>query len=162
MVNSTGVIALAFGAPWELPGNREIARMVFKRQCPIFTQADIQFNKDLPVKDVTYCTEVPGEPPPTLRICREGVKWAVERGYKELWLACARPHLWRAKRDLVRAIKEARADIVVFLCREIKEAKVNWITSASIQPRTKNWFNWYKREVILWFMPFSIYKKVAS
>ena len=104
-----------------------------------------------------------GEPPPTLRVCRGAVRWAMRLGLDELWIVCAKPHLWRCERDLKYAVSEAKAQIAVRICEEVEQyPEDEWFCSDSTQERTQSREAWDKRERIIKIMPFFVYKLVAS
>lgn len=161
-----GVVAFAFGRPETVKSNQRLAEMASVRavDCkgPVFTQRDIVANKRFNVKDVEQVYE-PGEPPPTLRIAREAVKWAERRDLNFLWVVAAKPHLWRCLRDLRAACKEARKDIRIESCPEIEHTwERDWFCPNSTQARSRSPWKWYQRELILKAMPFFIYKRIAS
>ncbi len=163
-MKKSGVLAQAFGVPSSILSNRLIAEMASKKarslKCPVFTQADIRVDEGI---EVIYCTEEPGNPPPTLRICREAVQWAQKNGIGELWIACAQPHLRRVMRDLEYAIREAKVSITVRVCEKIyHHPEEKWYCPDSTQSRTRSEKEWKKRERILRWMPMFLYKLVAS
>jgi hypothetical protein len=110
---------------------------------------------------VEYTKEIPGNPPPTLRIARGAVQWAISQNISELWVVAAKPHLWRALRDIKQAVYEKRVEIRVFACKEIKQYS-DWFCRDSIQERVHSSKTWNKRECILKLLPFFIYKRVAN
>ncbi len=163
--SSTGIVAFGFGVPSTLRSNRIIAKIATDRaqtlKAPIFTQADV------PVDDenieVIYANEEPGNPPPTLRIAREAVRWAQKNQFTELWFAAALPHLPRAWGDLKYAAKEAGWPIGINGCAEILDyTDRDWFCPESEQKHTQSRKNWRLREFILMHMPFWLYKRVAS
>ncbi len=164
-MKTVGVVAFAFGAPKTIRSNRRIAKIAFKNARKfnglVYTQLDICVDEGIPVE---YTKEEPGNPPPTLRIARGAVQWAKKRGLKVLLIVAAQPHLWRCERDLIRAIKEAGAQIAVRVCfKEIKRyPEDSWYCPDSTQPRTRSPKSWWGRERILQLMPFFFYKLVAS
>jgi hypothetical protein len=163
-MKKSGVLAQAFGVPSSILSNCLIAETASKKarslKCPVFTQADIRVDEGI---GVTYCTEEPGSPPPTLRICRESVRWAQKNGVEEIWIACARPHLWRVMRDLKYAIREVKVEIKVRVCDEVyHHLEEKWFCPDSTQKRTRSRSEWMKRERILMLIPMFIYKRVAA
>ncbi len=165
-LTKAGVVAFAFGTSKPnqtiLP-NRRIRMIALCRarheNAPIFTQLDVPIC-DYPVE---YTEEEPGSPPPTLRIARGAVRWAKSRGITELWIVAAKPHLWRAERDLREAVKECRAQIKVHVAPETaKYGDEQWFCPDSTQRRTSSCTEWNKREKILRLMPFFIYRLVAG
>lgn len=160
----SGIAAQAFGVPSTILANRLISEMTTRKAkelgCPVFTQLDIQLEQGI---EVTYCREIPGNPPPTFQIAREAVRWAMKKGITELWLACAKPHRPRCERDFNWAVKEADADITIRVCEEVEQhPNSEWLCSDSTQKRTKSWWDWWPREIILLLMPFFVYKRVAG
>lgn len=138
-------------------GAEEVAH---RHDAPIFTQRDVQVSD--PTLDVTCCTEKPGEPPPTLRICREAVEWAVQRGIGTIWIVAALPHLPRVKRDLRYAIEEAHASIKIKVYVDPNRCKEDWYCPDSTQVRTQSRGEWEKRERIIMLLPMFVYRLVAS
>jgi hypothetical protein len=128
-----------------------------------FTQTDVGYVWVEPGIRMEYTLEEPGNPPPTLRIARGAVAWAQQNKLTTLWVSAAKLHLWRCVRDLKYAIREARAQFVVRICKEIEQYPENeWYCSDSIQPRVRSRKEWRKRECILEWMPMFLYKRVAS
>lgn len=159
-----GIIAFAFGQPWEIPANYEIARTAqrLSEECdaPVYTQKDIFFNI-LP-EDVEYIKE-DDTPPPTLRIARGAVQWAKKKGITTLLVIAAEPHRWRAIRDVRAAIDEQGLETTSFCYKEWKEEmKELWFSSVSTQKRTRSWWGWWPREIIARLLPLWLYKIIAS
>jgi hypothetical protein len=161
-----GVIAFAFGVPETLLSNRRIAEIASKKarelSCRVYTQLDVRVEGDIPVD---YTEEEPGNPPATLHIARGAVEWAKRHGLTELWVVAAKPHLWRALRDVQQAIREDGdgARIEVRICEEIEQYPENsWFCPDSTQDWVRSREAWDKRERILKLMPFFVYKRVAS
>lgn len=160
----TGIIAQAFGAPHTIHSNKIIAQIASQKaqefSAPVYTQLDVLVEPGI---DVEYTYEQPGNPPPTLRIARGAVQWAKRKGFGELWIVAAKPHLWRWVRDLTYAVWEAREQIEICVCKEIEQySEDEWFCVDSTQARTQSRKNWQRRERILKFMPFFLYKRVAS
>jgi len=159
-----GVVAFAFGVPATILSNRRIAEMASKKArelgALVYTQRDVQVGSGI---SVYYIEERPGNPPPTLRIARGAVKWAQERELKELWIACAMPHLRRCERDLRYAIIEAGAKVKMRFCLEIiRYPEGSWYCPDSTQKRVRSQKDWMGKERILMLMPMFFYKLVAS
>lgn len=160
-----GVVAFAFGVPDSIRSNQLIARIASEKarelKAPIYTQLDV------PVRSgsikVTHTEEKPGNPPPTLRIARGAVSWAKSLGLEELWIAAAKPHLWRCERDLKYAVDEAKSKINVCICKDIyKYSEDQWYCPDSEQERTCSPERWWKREGKLKKLPMFVYKRVAK
>lgn len=163
-MGTTGVVAFAFGAPETILSNRRIAEIASKKaretSGQVYTQIDIRVEEGVPVD---YTEEEPGNPPPTLRIARGAVRWAKRHGLTELWVVAAKPHLWRTLRDVQQAVREAGARIEVQVCKEVEQyPEDSWFCSDSTQDRVRSREAWDKRERILKFMPFFVYKRVAK
>ncbi|MBI2010933.1 MAG: hypothetical protein HYS89_01725 [Candidatus Colwellbacteria bacterium] len=163
-MGTVGIVAFAFGAPSSIRSNQLIGQIAtgeaWGLKAPIYTQLDIHIESGV---EVTYADEKPGEPPTTLRIARGAVGWAKQRGLTELWVAAAAPHLWRAWRDLRKAVREAGGGIHVRPCPEIELYPWNgWFSADSTQQRTRSEKTWNRRERVLKLMPFWLYKRVAS
>jgi hypothetical protein len=166
----TACVAFAFGAPSSTMANQKIAKMACGIQIPsypgIYTQIDVDITllQKAGFRDrmqVLYTVERPGYPPPTFRIARGAVAWAMANNLSTLYIACAYPHLWRCRRDLKLAINEKKANIAIRVCPEALSKK-GWFCKDCTQSRTKTKSNWYFRELILMIMPVWLYKKVAS
>ena len=164
MSEGIGIIAFAFGVPWTIPSNYGIARMAYKLSsrfgnAPIYTQKDIRLPySDLDL-DVEYTKEEPGNPPPTLRIARDAIQWAKKRGITSIVVIAATPHLWRALRDTKQAVREGKLRISVY--SHNWKGKDSWFSQESTQKRTRSWWNWWSREIILRLMPLWLYKIIA-
>jgi len=163
-LRTTGVVAFAFGVPETILSNRRIAEIASKKARElngrVYTQLDIRVEEGIPVE---YTEEEPGNPPPTLRIARGAVQWAKRHGLTELWVVAAKPHLWRALRDVQQAVREAGARIEVRVCKEIEQyLEDSWFCPDSAQDRVRSRKAWDKRENIVKLMPFFVYKCVAS
>ena len=162
-----GVLAFAFGVPYSIWPNQIIATVAARKaqelgDAPVFTQQDIQFDPSWEI-DAHYCSETPGNPPPTLRIAREAFFWAHNLGLKEVWVVGARPHLKRIVRDINYLMKHTNTSIVFRLC---EEAMVYWpeefYAPNSYQPRVRSARAWWPRELILLMMPMFVYRRVAG
>ena len=183
MAEKKAVVAFAFGAPSNITSNGRIAEIAVKkaielacpadiRQALIYSQKDVYFSYSLKrlvppamsaFVNVQYTAEAEGDSPPTLRMARGAVAWAKRLGIGELWIVAAKPHLWRCKRDLEYAVREARARIKVCVCGEIASSREDeWYCPESTQPRVCSKEAWRKRERILELMPMFIYKLIAS
>ncbi len=163
MVRS-GIVAFAFGTPSSIQSNVRIASMAVQRvrlhSGLVYTQRDVPLDPDIPV---VFTPEESGSPPPTLRICRGAVRWARQEKLDELWIAAAGPHLWRCRRDLLRAIDEVGIDLAVRICQESgSNAGSEWYCEDSTQSRTRSVSAWWTRELLLRCLPFWLYQRVAS
>lgn len=163
-MQTTGVVAFAFGVPETILSNRRIAEIASKKARElngrVYTQLDIRVEEGIPVE---YTREETGNPPPTLRIARGAVQWAKRHGFTELWVVAAKPHLWRAMRDVQEAVLEDEAQIEVCVCEEIEQyPEDSWFCSDSTQGRVCSREAWNKRERIIKLMPFFVYKRVAN
>jgi hypothetical protein len=159
-----GTAAFAFGAPKHLLSNQRIGLMVGQMANEYGAPAHIQ--RDIPVDygvDVTYTEEIAGNPPPTLRIARSAVSWALRRDRSEIWIACAKPHLWRCKRDLLYAIEEARVMLNVRVCPEVELwPEEEWYCPESILTCARSRKAWRQRERILEWTPMPLYDFITS
>jgi hypothetical protein len=166
-LGNTLIVAFAFGIPETTLANALIASIASTcartEHASIYTQSTEYLSFPDPAINVERITEEPGKPAPTLRIARAAVAWAKENRIRFIWIACARPHLWRCRRDLTQAIKEAGVHIQLRVCPLVLRSKsIVWFSPKSTQARTQNAFNWFSREVIVWLMPFWLYNKIAS
>ena len=163
-MKTAGVVAFAFGIPSTITSNQRIAQIASQRARElsgrVYTQLDIRVEEGIPVE---YTKEEPGNPSPTLRIARGAVQWAKRHRLTELWVVAAKPHLWRALRDVQRAVREDGARIEVRVCKEVEQyPEDSWFCPDSTQDRVRSREVWDKRERILKLMPFFLYKRVAS
>ncbi|PIU01413.1 hypothetical protein COT68_03365 [bacterium (Candidatus Torokbacteria) CG09_land_8_20_14_0_10_42_11] len=164
-METKGIVAFAFGVDGKILPNLELAKIASDKaeelKAPVYTQSDIIIiRKGI---EVVYIKEEPDNPPPTLRIARGAVKWAERQGITELWVAVARPHSWRAMRDMEEAVRETGAQIAVQICEEIYDVPASeWFCPDSTQTRTRSWWRFWPREAVLQLLPFWIYKRVAS
>ncbi len=149
----TGTVAFAFGTPKELESNRQIGAVASATGNPIYSQEEVPLGPEL---DVTY---IEGSEVPTLRIARGALSWAQKRGLRSLRVVCAEPHAWRCMRDMRAAAKETGFRALIYLA---VMPHMKWFLAESLQPRTRNRLAWYPRELLLRFVPFGIYAKVAS
>ena len=158
-----GTVVFAFGRPCSLRSNKIISQIASRRakefSASVYTQSDISVESGIRVE---YVEEKPGEAPPTLRIARGAVRWALREGIEIIQIVSAKPHIWRCIRDLEYAIKEEGSNIEVRVCKEIGWYSHEWFCFDSEQKRTRSKWAWFLREVILKFMPFFIYKWIGS
>ncbi len=159
-----GIVAFAFGAPSAIASNEQIAKIASQEaknnEADIYTQSDIIIKHHVNT-EIEYTTEEAGNPPPTLRIARGAIQWSQKKGLLKIIVVAAKPHLWRAIRDLREAAKEKGIQLDIIPSALIKPTTV-WFCQNSLQPRTRSKWLWWRREVLLKIMPFFIYKKVAS
>jgi len=163
-LKTAGIVAFAFGVPETILANRRIAEIASKKaqelNAPMYTQLDVRVEPGIQVE---YTEEEPGNPPPTLRIARGAVQWAKSRRLTELWVVAAKPHLWRALRDVQQAVREDGMRIEVRVCKEVEQySEESWFCPDSTQERVQSREAWDKRERVLKLMPFFVYKRVAS
>ena len=164
-MSKAAVVAFGFGVPHAVASNREIARLAGewagKVRGPVYTQLDVQLPRGI---DFVPTPEDPGHPPPTLRIARNAVRWAQRQGIEDLLVVAARPHLQRARRDVLEAVREQRAEITVYDCyQDVAGTSVDfWFSPYSRQWRGRWWIYWNVRDWILLHMPLWLYKWVAS
>lgn len=163
-----GIAAFAFGVPATIWSNRQIADTALsyaeKDGSKIFTQLDVSFG-NLDQRDVERLPgEKPNAPPPTLRIARWVVKRAIEEGIGEVIVVAARPHIYRAMRDMEMAAEEAGfLQLLIKPASEIWDwPEAKWYCKDSTQSRAQSKENWRDREAILEMMPFDIYKHIAK
>lgn len=159
-----GIVAFAFGVPDTIRSNRRIAEIASQKaqqlKVPVYTQLDVRIEPGI---EVEYIDQELNNPPPTLRIARGAVRWAKRLGLGELWVSAAKPHRERCLRDLEQAVREAGMQIEIRAFKEIRQfPEDEWFCPDSTQPHTRSREAWDKRERILRFMPFFLYKRVTS
>lgn len=168
MADKRGIIAFAFGVPSTTLPNRRIGAIASAKAytlcAPVFTQRDVPIWEEVSTE---YVAEIPGEPPPTLRIARAAVEWAQTRGIGTLWVAAAHntggSHLNRCLRDLRYAVRETGHRMTVRVCEDIfPYPRREWFSKSSIQPRTQSLGSWWSRELLARLLPMWLYKRVAS
>lgn len=158
-----GIVAFAFGSPGTILPNKRIAQIATDQskrlELPIYTQQDVLIEEDVSVERVA---EKPGKPPSTLCIARGAIQWAIQNGISQLWVVAAKPHLYRAIRDLRCAAEESRVNMDLLACRDVHRYSENsWFSSESTQPRTQLRRKWERREGVLRMLPLFIYKIIA-
>ncbi len=163
-MGKSGVVAFAFGVPATIVPNRQIATLAEtlarEQEAPIFTQCDVEIGLGFAVSKIE---NQGGNPPSTLAIAREAVRWARQHGLTTLWVVAAKPHVTRAVRDLTAAVREAGYPIEVRTCPAINQYPPNsWFSKESVQKRVQSPRDWGPRERILLSLPFSVYKRVAK
>ena len=151
----------AFGVPETTVPNMALAQYATTKakanEASVYTQADIVLlDENI---EVARVEESPDNPPPTLRIARGAAENARELGVDEIHVLAAKPHLWRALRDQRKAVEELGLDIEV---KPVHIPDVGWYDKDSIQKRVRSRLAWWPRELILRFMPFALYKRVAG
>jgi len=164
----SGIVAFAFGIPWDIDSNWQIAQIALKKaiefNAPIFTQDDIAIeNRAIDVTH-TFNDVSTGNPPSTLQISRRAVMWAKEYKINKLWIAAAKPHLWRCLRDLKQAVLEAGIKMEVYACDERINSypEDSWFCINSEQKHTRSKEEWDKREGVLRRIPFFLYKWITK
>jgi len=158
------ITALAFGVPSTIAANEYIGAIASAKAralgAPVYTQLDVPID---PGVEVMHTLEVPGEPPPTLRIARGAVALAKREQVGELWVVAAKPHIWRCVRDFKFAIRETDAELEVHVCEDINLILKNeWYCSDSAQARTRSRLAFWPREFVLRAMPMFLYKREAG
>lgn len=159
-----GIVAFAFGVPETILSNRRISQIASKKarelNCRVYTQRDIYVERGIQVE---YAKEEQDNPPPTLRIARGAVRWAKRYRLTNFLVVAAKPHLWRALRDLQKAVREAGVNIEVKVCSEVdRYPEVSWFCLDSTQKRVRTRKAWNRRERILKLLPFFVYKVIAG
>lgn len=164
-----GVVSFAFGVPPEIWANELIAKIAYQkaleRDAWIYTQEeiDIETGEGLSVYRIY---QRPGKPPPTLRIARGAARVARDLEADVLLVIAAMPHLPRALRDTKYAIGELGLtdQVEVRACyEEIGLYPYNlWFSPDSMQAHTRSKWIWKIREHLLMFLPFFLYKRIAS
>lgn len=169
MANRIGIVAFAFGVPSTIESNKRIGKIASElfrelNAAGIFTQRDVSTETGDELSTYYFSKEDLKNPPPTLRIARAAVEWAEVCRIKQLWVVAAKPHLWRAVRDTEKAVRESGLRILVTPANsEIEQfPEDSWFCSDSTQERTQSKANWEKRERILRWTPFWLYKLIAS
>jgi len=100
---------------------------------------------------------------PTLRIARGAVNWARGRGYSELWVCAAEPHIARCLRDLDYAVREANAEIKLKPRENVEQHPIDfWFCSDSTQLDTRVPAIWRARDAVLMNMPMRLYALIAG
>jgi len=158
------VVAFAFGTPKEIGSNWLIGRIASRKasflSALIFTQSEVEPDSGI---EVLRVSEVSGKCPTTLCVARGAAKLVCERKYSEVWVAAARPHMPRARRDMLAALREVGYQAEVRICEEcLIYPDKEWFCPKSAQARTRSASNWWSREIILLVMPFFLYRLVAS
>ena len=148
--NNSIVAAFAFGFPSTTKVNKHIAaiasRFARNNKCElVYTQKDIDPENDIRVERASE-----GEKPiSTLRLARGAVAVATRLGVEEIWIAAAKPHVRRCKRDLEIAAKEARANIGIHVIPYDPNLPSidSWFCRGSGQLRAQYSFIFWPREI---------------
>lgn len=172
-----GVVAFAFGMPWDVPANRRIAEAAMRKalefSAPIFTQKDMCILRNYrghgDCFDVTRILEGNWRsgPPSTLQMTREATRWAVERGINHILIVAADPHAVRCCRDMRLALAEANeknivVELVSFIESDGTLPKEGWFRPNSPQFRMRfRWF-WWLPEFMLNHMPVVLYRSFCG
>lgn len=161
------VVAFAFATPPQAWVNQVLRRKVFtlkqefKERMFTYSQPDLAIGlKQVP--QLRVIEEKEGQPSPTLRIVHEALAWAKEIDATEIRIVAAAPHVWRCKRDLKKVLKEKGAVLPVTVEHVPEVGWFGWFHHSSTQKRTRSAFAWYQRDILLWLMPWAIYKRVAG
>lgn len=149
--------------PDNIRSNIRIGRIASEKACqsnaPVFTQLDVSVEKGILVKHID---EDPQNPPSTLRIATEALRWAKEREFEELWIAAAKPHLPRILRDIKKMSRKLRFTIKISLCEGIEaHPEDSWFCLNSRQEHTRSKEAWEKRESVLMRLPFFLYRWIV-
>lgn len=167
-----GLVVFAFGSPGTIGSNKLLREEMFwllrtdydSEIKKVYTQTALgittpMFNN---AEVVTIPQPDEHQHPPTLRIAKWAVDTAVSDDLDQLLILAAEPHLPRCIRDTKYAAK-ASSDITVNYWGHVGlHPSDKWFCQDSDQPRTRTWFNWWSREVILMSMPLWLYAKVAG
>lgn len=166
-----GVVVYPFGTPASNTSNRWLVSEVEKiymdfNSILVYTQRDIQFIGPRFLNLQNHTTYFPQggieESPPTLRIARGAAQWARGR-VKKIIVVAAKPHLPRALRDTQHAFKEASVNIRIEPWSNIAYTLYDsWFNPNGTPLRTASRSHWKKRERILRFLPYPIYREIAK
>lgn len=167
-----GVVVYAFGTPYSNTSNQWLVSEVRKiymhfNSILVYTQNDIQFigEEFQYLRDgITYFPQGENEEaPPTLRIARGAAQWARGKIEKKIIVVAAKPHLPRALRDTRKAFEEAVVNIRIETWSDSVHRHYNaWFDPNGTQIRAASRSHWEKRERILRFMPYPLYRIVAK
>lgn len=106
--------------------------------------------------------EEEGKPSTTLRMAREAVAFARKYRMTEIRVVAAKPHMWRCLRDIAKAMEEAKINLPIIREDFERMSWFAWFHKSSTQPRTRSPWAWLQRDVLLWLMPWKMYKRIAS
>lgn len=160
------IVTWAFGSPSSLPSNRRLANIALKKarqlKASIYTQYDVPIDIEEGEEKVAV-KYLRGKNPPTLRLARAAVKWALEEGLTDIVVVAAEPHVMRCCRDLHDALREAKASLVIHIASEVYSySKEEWFCPQSEQARTRSEQQWEFRELLLSHMPKALYKRLSE
>lgn len=155
----SGVLAFAFGVPFTLYSNKEIARVSSEIAegggYPILTQELVPVTPGLDVQRVL-------EPPEsdvyasTFYIAKQAIVWVRDKEVTTLHVVAADVHLWRCIRDL----RWVALDEWVPIELVPHAVPVGWQKS-SWQAHVKSPWLWYRREILLRMMPKWLYARLT-
>ena len=172
-----GVVAFAFGMPWDIPANLRIAKATMRKalelSAPILTQKDICIPRNYEGHDDCFdVTRIPegnwrSEPPSTFQIAREAVRWAVERGINHLLIVAADPHASRCCRDMRVALAEANeknimVELILFVESDGALPQESWFRPNSPRFRLRFRWLWRLRELTLNHIPVVLYRAFSG
>jgi hypothetical protein len=160
------VVALGFGAPASLDANKNIAWSAYNKAREL---GDVLVFTQLGPSIHLLClhTLMPGERvghyPSTMQVATAAVAWAQEHSITKLWIAAAKPHMWRALRDFKLAVTNARADIEIIECPQAKVFhSVDWFNPKSEEWWARSRLQWLMREIPLCLIPTPLYLKLTN
>ncbi len=136
-----------------------------KHLAPLYTQIGIPIKSaSVVVSRIDEGRDQAGRPPPTLRVCRGAVDWALERDINVLHVVCAIPHTWRVLRDIRFAIREkSSTSIRVELCKETDKLPYPyWFDAGSPLWWTRGPIRWHVYNAIMRVTPMWFYTKIAK
>ncbi len=158
-----GIVAFAFGTPYNLESNKEIAFFALKEAkkwgVPIYTQIDIYITPT-PKVCVYYKSQIMGSTPSTLQVAKGAAEWIKKFGLNEIWVVGAPCHMSRCLRDLRYVAKTEDLRILIKHCKPKKSER--WFSSKSLQWWTRSSLQWWLREATLRLIPVKIYEKITG
>jgi hypothetical protein len=157
------IIGFSFGAPAAILSNKLLARIISEQAGPLGASlAFVSF--DIPSENFPerVKAEYMEDSSSTWRFSQSAARWAAREEVTEIIIIAAGPHRWRCERDLRRAIRETKARINVFCCQEGGQyPEEEWFCPDSTRPQTRSQESWERRERIIRWLPFPVYKLIS-
>lgn len=148
----TVILALAYGVGGAInqPLKREVERLEKHLSCEVFTQHDLLAilninNIKVAIQTTTHIS--------SLAVIQQFIDWLKINDYREVYLVAAKQHICRCHRDLK---KLAPSGVNITL----RPISVPYIPD--VQPWVTSPLRWWKRELIIRLLPWSLYKRLCG
>lgn len=165
----SAVVAFAFDSNPATPANGLIATIALEKAAQIgsreiFAQPFVpilRFAGAAAIK-LEQTSEGRDNPLAIILVARQAIRWARLNQIQVLWISAAKPSMWRCRRDLMVAAREAGYVVEIKACEEAFTAEMGWFFPQADQQRVRSWSRWALRELIIWLMPFWLYDRLSK